>query len=438
MRAAAVGAALAGAALAVIGASGAAGQAPAPLVVAVEVDGTITPVMADHVRDGLRRAEREGAAALLIEMDTPGGLDASMRRIVRDIIGAGVPVVVYVAPSGARAASAGAIIALSSHVAAMAPGTNIGAATPIDLAGGETSPKVLNDAAAYAASLARLRDRDVAFARDAVLEGRSEEAEEAVRVGAVDLVAANRTELLADIDGRIVEVRGDPDHVIATAGAEVVVHDMGTLRRVLQWLTDPNIAFLFLSLGTLALMYELADPGVGIGAAAGVILIVLALYALAVLPVNAAGLALLVLAAVLFAAELFAPGIGVFAAGGTAALITSGLFLFRGSVAVDAAVVVPTAVVVGGGVVVAGRLAWGTRHAPPRTGVATLLGEVTRVETVEGGVAQVRLEGAWWEARPVDGPLAAGDHVRVVAVDGLDLVVEPVPEPGGDNNKEGP
>jgi membrane-bound serine protease (ClpP class) len=416
---------LATAALAwLVGFPGAA-TAQAPTVLVTRVDGTITPVIADHLVDGVQRAERDGHAAYLVELDTPGGLDTSMREIIKAFLGADVPVVVYVTPSGGRAASAGALITMAANLAAMAPGTTIGAATPVDLQGGETSDKVLNDAAAFAETVAAQRGRNKQFAIDTVREGRAVTAEEAVRLDAVDLLAASRAELLAELDGRSVRVANSNTVTLRTAGATVVEQDFGVFRRLLQLLADPNLAFLFLSLGTLAIIYELANPGIGFGGIAGAIFLILGFFALSVLPINLVGVLLLVLAAALFVAELFVPGVGVFAAGGTVALVLGGLFLFDGSVRIDPAVLVPVALVVGGGSVLAGRLAWRARRAPSISGREGLLGRQVTVRTADGATGQVLLDGAWWTARSRGAPLTSGQTVRVVDLDGLELIVDP-------------
>ena len=394
-------------------------------VLVTEVDGVITPVMADHIREGLARAQEEGHGAFLVELDTPGGLDASMRDIIQAFLGANVPVVVHVAPSGARAASAGALITMAAHVAAMAPGTTIGAATPVDLEGGrDVERKIIEDAAAYAESIARTRGRNVEFAVDAVREGRSIPAGRAERIEVVDVLASNRAELLEEIDGKSVTLANGDEVTLETRGAGIVPYELGTFRSILQWLADPNLAFLFMSLGTLALIYELANPGVGGAAIVGVILILLALFGLAVLPVNVLGALLLLLAAILFGVEIFTPGVGVGAAGGTAALILGGLFLFRGRVGVDPQVLIPVALVVGGATVLAGRLAWRTRRLAPTTGAGGLVGALARVGPATGTTGQVMVQGAWWNVTTRGEELREGATVRVVDVEGLDLVVE--------------
>ena len=402
-------------------------------VLLTEVEGTITPVIADHIREGVARAQEEGHHAFLIELDTPGGLDASMRDIIQELLGAGVPVVIHVAPSGARAASAGALITMSAHIAAMAPGTTIGAATPVDLQGGDIERKIIEDAAAYAESVARARGRNTEFAVEAVREGRAVTADEAERIGVVDLLAPNRAALLEAIDGETVTLATGERLTLETGGIQIVPHDLGTFRSVLQWLADPNVAFLFMSLGTLAIIYELANPGFGGGAIVGVILILLALFALAVLPVNALGGLLLILAAILFVVEIFTAGIGVAAVGGTAALVLGGLFLFRGRVGVDPQVLIPVAVVVGGGTVLAGRLAWRTRRIAATTGAGGLLGKVAVVQSATGTTGQAMVEGAWWNVRTRGEPLREGATVRVVGVEDLELVVE---KQGAPNQEE--
>lgn len=402
---------------------GAGAQGPTALV--TQVDGVITPVIADHLREGLTRAEEEGHHVFLIELDTPGGLDASMRDIIKAFLGADVAVVVHVAPSGARAASAGALITMSAHIAAMAPGTAIGAATPINLEGGEdVERKIIEDAAAYAESVARARERNTEFAEDAVREGRSVAAEEAERIDAVDLLAPNRAALLEAIDEEVVTLANGNELTLETRDVEIVPYEMGAFRSVLQWLADPNLAFLFMSIGTLAIIYELANPGIGAGAVVGVILILLALFALAVLPVNALGGLLLVLAAIMFVVEIFTPGIGVGAAGGTASLVLGGLFLFRGPVEVDLEVLIPVAIVVGGATVLAGRLAWRTRRLESTTGASGLLGSVAVVRSASGTSGQAIVKGAWWNLRTKGEELREGSTVRVVDVEGLNLVVE--------------
>ena len=412
-----------------VGGPGAA-QETRPRVLSTAVTSSITPPIADHLAEAVERAEDGGYDALVVRMDTPGGLDLSMRSIARSFLGARVPVIVHVAPSGARAASAGAIITFAAHVAAMAPGTAIGAATPVDLEGGDVSDKVVNDAAALAESIARQRDRNVEFAIDTVRKGRSAAADEAVEIGAVDLLAGPLSEVLQEADGRT--VRLGPERTEATvrsAGATVDEYDISLFRRIQQALADPNLAFIFMSLGTLGLVYELASPGVGVGGALGVMFVLLGLFSLSVLPVNVVGFLFLLLAAALFVAELFAPGIGVAAAGGSLALVLGAVFLFRDvpGVGVSVAVLAPVALTMGGAVVLAGRLAARSVRAAPATGTGALVGRTVTVRRAAGKEGQALVEGAWWNVRSRESELKVGADVRVVDVEGLDLVVTPLP-----------
>ncbi|HCT78530.1 MAG TPA: protease/transporter [Micromonosporaceae bacterium] len=409
---------------------GAASAAQGQAVLAARVAGPITPVIADHLTEGVGKAEREGFQAYLVELDTPGGLDTSMRKIIQGFLGSKVPVIVYVTPSGGRAASAGALITFSAHVAAMAPGTTIGAATPVDLQGGEISDKVINDAAAYARSIASQRGRNVTFAEETVRAGRAVTADEAVELKAVDLIAPDRATLLNLIDGKEVKLADGNSVTLQTRDVQVVGHDLGPFRSLLQLLADPNLAFLFLSLGTLAIIYELANPGHLVSGTVGVILLVLAFVALSVLPINVAGIALLLLGLALFAAELYAPGVGVFAVAGAVSMLVGGLLLFQGPFQVSLGVLLPAVIVVAAAAVFAGRLAWRARSRPPVTGRELFIGRETSVRRVDGEVARVLLEGAWWNARSPDHQLREGQVVRVIDIQDLDLIVEPAEEAG--------
>ena len=399
-----------------------------PRVLATRVDDAITPVIASHVADGLDRAAQGRYAAYVIELDTPGGLATAMRDIVEDILASPVPVIVHVSPAGARAGSAGAIISLAAHVLVMAPGTTIGAATPVGLEGEEVSDKIVNDAAAQAEALAALRGRDVGFAVDTVRKGRSATVDEAVRLGVAAARAASLAEALAAADGLAVTVAGQRQVTVATAGAVVNRHDLGFVRRVLQRLADPNIAFLLLTLGTLGLIYELATPGVGVAGATGATALLLALFSLSVLPVNVVGVLLLVVAAGLFIAELFVPGTAGFAFGGAVVLVLAGLFLFDDAqgVSIDLTAVLPVALVMFAAAVIAGRLAYRTRHQPSlATGADALTGRLVEVTHTSGEAGRTFVHGAWWSVRSTGAPLTDGASARVVGIDGLTLLVDP-------------
>lgn len=400
-----------------------------PRVLVTRLDTAITPVVADHVSAGLDRAESGKFDAYVIELDTPGGLVTSMRDIVEDVLASRVPVIVYVTPGGARAGSAGAIITFAAHVAVMAPGTAIGAATPVGIDGSDVSDKIVNDAAAQAEALAQLRGRNVRFAVDTVREGRSAAVDEAVRLGAVDAKASSLTDALTAADGRTVTIAPDERAVVRSAGATVERADLGLFRKILQTLADPNIAFLLLTLGTLGLLYELASPGVGIAGATGATALLLALFSLSVLPVSVVGLLLLAVAIGLFVAELFAPGVAGFAFGGAVVLVLSAVFLFDDGqgVSVDLALVLPTAIVVAAATVLAGRFAARTRKLPSvSTGADVFTGQSVTVREAEGITGSAFAEGAWWSLRSVGPPLQAGGTARIVAVEDLILIVDPL------------
>jgi len=404
----------------------AAAFAQAPTVLVVRIDGIITPVVAQVLTDAVSEAESGHHQALLVELDTPGGLDTSMRQIIQRFLAADVPVIVHVTPAGGRAASAGALITMSAHVAVMAPGTTIGAATPVNAETGEPAgDKVINDAAAYAESIATQRGRNKDFAIATVRQGKAVSADEAVSLDAVDFLARDRTQVFETVHLRQIKLASGRTATLNMAGVQVAEYDFGLLRRLLQIIADPNLAFLFLSIGTLAVIYEAASPGMGLSGVVGVILLILGFYALSVLPVNVAGIALLILAGALFAAEVIHPGVAVFAVGGSIALALAGVFLFQGGeVGVSPAVFVPTAAVVGLGAVFAGRLAWKARRSPPISGESTLVGQEATVARLDGDVGMVFVEGAWWRAQGTD--LLVGQRVRVVGRDGLTLRVEGV------------
>jgi membrane-bound serine protease (ClpP class) len=403
-------------------------QQQADRVLATRITDPITPVIADHVADGLKEAAAGGYTAYVIEMDTPGGLVTAMRDIVAGILASPVPVVVYVSPAGARAGSAGVFISLAAHVLVMAPGTTIGAATPVGLEGQEVSDKIVNDSAAQAEALATLRGKDATFAGETVRKGRTATVDEALRLGVADATAVDLRRALEAADGREVTVAGERKASVQTAGAAVVRHDLGFLRKVLQKLADPNIAFLLLTLGTLGLIYELATPGVGVAGATGATALLLALFSLSVLPVNVVGVLLLLVSAALFAAELFAPGTAGFAFGGAAVLVLAGVFLFDDAegISVDLSTVLPVAVVMFAAAVLAGRVAYRTRHLPSlATGAEIFTNRVVQIDQARGESGRTFVEGAWWSVRSVGTPLVAGASARVIGMDGLVLLVEP-------------
>jgi membrane-bound serine protease (ClpP class) len=391
-----------------------------------EVVGPITPVTDDHLAEAIERSAAAGHTALVVVLDTPGGLVSSTRRIVQSFLASPIPVIVHVAPSGADAGSAGTFITYASHLAAMAPATTIGAATPVDLEGGEVGDKVVENAAAFARTLAEERGRDVEFAVAAVQDGASITAPEALARGVVEIIATDTNDLLEQAHGREVMVRGSAT-VLDTAGAAIVDLDWRPARRLLQLLADPNLAFILLSLGTLAILYEISSPGLGLGGVVGAVSLVLALFALSVLPVSTAGVVLLVVAVAMFVAELFVPGIGVGAAGGTVALLLGGVFLFRSGSGLSIAlwVLLPTAVVVLALSTLAGVLVGRSRQLAARSS-DDMIGRTVTVTIGPGGEPRGRVGSSTWRLRAADGaPLAAGMMVTVIARENLDLIVTP-------------
>jgi len=404
------------------------GQGGRTTVAVTVVDGAITPVIADHLADIIPLAARDGHQAIIVQLDTPGGLVTSMRDIVQTFLAADLAVVVHVTPRGADAGSAGTFVTYAAHIAAMSPATTIGAATPVSIEGGEVGDKIVNNAAAYAEAIANERGRDVEFAVDAVRDGRSITADEALDIGAIDLIAGDLDDLLEAIDGREVTLADGSVTMLETANAEPVEYGLSGTRRLLQALADPNLAFIFISLGTLAIIYEIANPGLGAGGVAGAIFLILAFFALSVLPVNYAGAALFLLAGILFVIELFMPGIGVAAAGGSVALLVGGLFLFQRptGIGIDLAVIVPTVLAVMGLTIVAGRLVARARGRAPVSYADDLIGVVAPLALRHDGSFGVRIDGTWWRADPADGQDPApgdGDLIEVVGREQLTLLV---------------
>ncbi|MGQ9501467.1 MAG: NfeD family protein [Anaerolineae bacterium] len=309
---------------------GMAQQSTSDAVVLLKVTGVIDPVVAGYVEQGVQMATEEGARLVLIQLDTPGGLDTAMRTIVQTIMNAKVPVVVYVAPSGARAASAGVFITAAAHVAAMAPGTNIGAAHPVDIGQGEMpetmTDKVTNDAVAYLAAIAEQRNRNVSLAEKLVRQSQSLTAQQALEERLIDLIAVDLKALLAALEGRTVEVAG-AQVILHTSGVPIVERDMNWLQVITHGIVDPNIAYVLLSLGTIALVAEFWNPGAIIPGVVGAICLVLAFVAFGSLPVNYGGVALIILAIIFFVLDLMVAGFGLTIAGVIAFIIGS-LFLF--------------------------------------------------------------------------------------------------------------
>ncbi len=396
------------------------------------VDDVIGPITAGYLLDALRAAREADARALVVELDTPGGLDTSMRSIIKGILASPVPVCVYVAPQGARAASAGVYIALSAQVAAMAPGTNLGAATPVNLGGGMDSTmarKVENDAEAYIRGLARLRGRNEDWAAEAVRKAVSLPAREAAEQHVVDFLADSPRRLLDEMDGRTVAVRGDSSLVLRTRGAEIRPYEMSFRYRALSILNNPNVAYMLLILGFYGIFFELASPGAILPGVLGAISLILGLFALQSLSVNYAGLLLMVLGVVLFFLETQVTSHGILALGGTASLLAGSLLLIDAPqpyLRVSLSVIIPAVAVTAAFFAFAVTMALRAQRRKVVSGREGLVGMTGIVRSVIDPEGKVFVAGEHWTAVSADGAaLPVGARVEVVAVVHLKITVKP-------------
>jgi membrane-bound serine protease (ClpP class) len=426
-----VAALIAATALALLANPSANGQA-AGEVWRMRLDGVVDPFVADYLSSGIADAADAGAAAALIEIDTPGGLDSSMREITQAILNARVPVLCYVAPQGARAASAGAFVLMSCPIAAMAPGTNVGAATPVGLNGAVGSEKAVNDAAAYMRGLAEQRGRNADVAESFVRDATSISAEQALDDDVIDLVAASTADLLRRVDGDTVTLSDGTDVTLATAGATVVDRSMGAFVGVLHGLLDPNLAFIFFWLGIALIVLELIVPGHIFSGTVGTILLILAIVSFGLLPVQLIGIALLVASAVFMLVELKVPGFGVWGILGLVCLALGGWFLYdrSGGVSVSPAVIVPVAASIGVFFFFVVTKVMRLRDMPPAKGPGAIIGKegvVIGRGLDPDGIVRVASE-EWRAVVDGGGSVRPGGAIRVTRLDGLVLTVEPVAE----------
>jgi membrane-bound serine protease (ClpP class) len=410
------------------------GRAAGPVVVAT-YEGVINPVAAEYLHDAMSFAEAKHAQAIILRLDTPGGLDTSMRLMIKDVTGSTIPVVVYVAPSGGRAASAGVFLTIAAHVAAMAPGTNIGAAHPVAMGGGEMDKtmkeKVENDSIAYIKSIAEQRGRNVSWAEDAVRKSVSVTEKEALTLKIIDLIADDLPALLKKLDGRTVQM-GQASTILRTKDVEVLEFEIGWRLELLKALSDPNIAYLLMTLGTIGLLAELYNPGAILPGIVGAISLILGFYALQSLPINYAGVLLLLLGIVLFVLEATVTSYGLLAIGGILSMLLGSLMLIKTDapfLQISWAVIVP---VIGlAALVTFAMVGMGLRamRRRPVTGSEGMIGLVGMAKTALAPRGQVAVRGELWEAMSNE-PVEAGAMVEVTAIEGLTLRVKSTPEKG--------
>ena len=437
----------------------AAASVQAAAVAVLQVDGAISPASADYIERGIGKAQSQGAALVVLQLDTPGGLDTSMRQIVKAILASPVPVATFVSPEGARAASAGTYILYASHIAAMAPATNLGAATPVPLGVPGTAPgdgqpmrkpphaeektgerkaseapapaapadamraKQVNDAVAYIRSLAELRGRNADWAERAVLEGISLSSEQALKEKVIDLVAQDVPALLRALHGREIKVL-ERTVKLDTEAATLLTIAPDARNRFLAVITNPSVALILMLIGVYGLFFEFSSPGFGVAGVAGGICLLLGLYALQLLPINYAGLGLILLGLALMIAETFLPSFGVLGIGGIVAFVLGATLLIDSEVpgfGIPLPVIVATALMSAALLVLAGGLALRSRRARVVSGREEMIGAYGEVFDAEGWAS---VHGERWRVRST-APLAPGQTVRVTAIDGLTLTVEP-------------
>lgn len=402
-----------------------------PFVMLATYDGVINPVSAEYLHDALVSAQESGAQALIIRLNTPGGLDTSMRLIIKDITSSTIPVVVYVSPSSGRAASAGVFITMAAHVAAMAPGTNIGAAHPVAMGGGDLDStmkeKLENDSVAYIKSIAAQRGRNAAWAEDAVRKSVSVTEGEALKLKIIDLVAEDIPALMKRLDGRSIPLQTGP-MVLHTAGAALRDFPMGLRLEFLKTLSDPNIAYLLMTIGTVGIIAELYNPGAILPGVVGAISLILAFYSFQSLPVNYAGVLLFLLGIVFFILEASITSYGLLGIGGAISMLLGSVMLIKTDVEflqISWSVILPVvALAAGFSLFIVGMGVKAMRRRPV-TGREEMVGLVGIVKTALTPHGQLAVHGEIWEAVS-EQPLQPGDEAEVTRVDGLRLHVKPL------------
>ena len=414
--------------------------ATASTIIKLEIKGIIGPASSSYLKEGMEVAVRQNAQMILIELDTPGGLSTSMREMIQEITNSSLPVIVYVAPKGARAASAGTYLVYASHVAAMAPGTNLGAATPVSImptqgigdanASSTTlEKKAINDAMAYIKSLAELNDRNISWAMEAVKEAKSISAEDALRYGVIELIAEDTAELMRKLEGRSVIV-SDKNITLSTEGALIEHFEADWKIRLLSIITDPNIAYILLIIAIYGIFFELMNPGGIFPGVIGLISGVIALYALNMIPFNYAGLLLIILGIAFMISEVFVAGFGILGIGGAIAFAFGSLLLFDAQTlgsGVSIPLVIAFSLVSLGFFILVMRSILSSRSEKIVSGVEEMIGSSAEVLEVANKGYRVRCHGEIWYAQS-DIQLEVGQNVRVESLSGLTLHVIPIKE----------
>jgi len=407
-----------------------------PVVYVIKIDGSINPSTSDYIKRSIQEANQKGAECLVIELNTPGGLLKSTRYIVSDLLTSPVPVIVFVSPSGSQAASAGVFITLASNIAVMAPGTNIGASHPVNTQGGMDSvmsEKVTNDAAAFIRSISEKRKRNVLWADDAVRKSVSITETEALRDSVIDLIANDLNDLLAKVDGMEVET-STGKKILNTKNHVIVNFEEGWFSKILNIISDPNIAYILMMIGMSGIMLELYNPGAILPGVVGAICIVLGLYGLHTLPINYAGVALILLAIILFIAEIKVASYGMLTVGGVIALFFGSMMLIDSSsplenaIEISMSVIITTVLIISGLFVLLGWLVVRAHKRKPMTGESGMLGEIGEVfEEIIGGKGTVKIMGEFWKAETSESEdIPKGSKVKVVAMHDLTIKVKKV------------
>ncbi|WP_018611314.1 NfeD family protein [Segetibacter koreensis] len=409
----------------------------AQTVVSIKINGTINPASADFIHTSIESAENKKAECIIIHLNTPGGLLKSTRVIVGDILESTVPVVVYVSPGGAQAGSAGVFVTLAANVAAMAPGTNIGAAHPVDLQGSPDtimSQKATNDAAAFIRTIAEKRKRNLQWAEEAVRRSVSITEKEALDKKVIDLIANDERDLLKLIDGKQIELASGTK-ILHTNNAQVIPIEMGAVEKILNIVSDPNIAYLLMMLGFFGILFELYNPGAILPGIIGVISLILAFYSMHTLPVNYAALALIIFAIILFLLEIKVMSHGMLAIGGSVSLLIGSMMLIRTNSTLEFArishsvIISSTIVTILFFLFVIG-IGLRAQRSKPVTGIEGMMGAVGETLGTLNVTGTVRVHGEVWNAESVSGVISEGEKVRVTGIKDLKLYVEAEPKVG--------